>query len=295
VGGHRVDERVRARVHTDLRRHLDLAGPLRPERRIEDLDHVETGEPDGLHVRAAQVAEGGVWHRRSLFALIVSRTASDTDRMIAGFLMLGLLAFAVGYLARRMVRARRRNGSWALSGLRETLVGGVLIAFCAGVASVAPTAGIKFMALAALVMVVLWMIWDEWAPEWEGLWNEEYQDTDGPVEPAEHDLPSEYRFGDRPDWLVPAVAAAPFGILFTGGVIDDGRLSAAISLGLATVVIVVGVTVVYVRRHFHQREIIASVEARARTLEPGELRELVERLEAEHGRVEMRRLRRLLR
>jgi hypothetical protein len=83
--------------------------------------------------------------------------------------------------------------------------------------------------------------------------------------------------------------------LLIGRVTGDGRLSAAISLGLAALVIVVGVTVVYVRRHLHQRQIIASVEARAEVLEPRDLRELVDRLEAEHGRLEMRRLRRLVR
>jgi hypothetical protein len=68
--------------------------------------------------------------------------------------------------------------------------------------------------MAALIMVVLWMMWDDWAPEWEGLWDGDYEDTGGPSyedtggpsEPDEHDLPPEYRFGDRPDWLVPAVA-----------------------------------------------------------------------------------------
>jgi hypothetical protein len=209
-------------------------------------------------------------------------------------MMLGLLAFAVGYIARRILRARRRTGSWARSGLPEVLGGGLLIVFCAAAARIAPTDGTRFMALAALVLVACWMTWDDWAPEWEELWTEHDAEPVESPEPDAGELPPEYRFGDRPDWLVPAVGTTPFVIMAVGAVVG-GRLAAAVTLGLAAVVVVAGVTLVYVRRHIHQREIIASVAERAGALDPAELRELVERLEAEHGRIEMRRLRRLLR
>jgi hypothetical protein len=66
VRGHRVDEGVLARVHADLRRHLDRARPLCAEDLVEDLDHVRAGQGHGLDVRAAQVADAVAGHRRSL-------------------------------------------------------------------------------------------------------------------------------------------------------------------------------------------------------------------------------------
>ena len=69
VRGHRVDERVLARVHADLGRHLDLARPLRAKRRLQNLDHLETGEPDGLDVRAAEIADARPGHSRSVVGL----------------------------------------------------------------------------------------------------------------------------------------------------------------------------------------------------------------------------------
>jgi hypothetical protein len=61
-----MDEGVLARVHADLRRHLDGARPLRAEDPVEDLDHVRAGQRHLLDVRATQVADTVGGHRRSL-------------------------------------------------------------------------------------------------------------------------------------------------------------------------------------------------------------------------------------
>ena len=69
VRGHRVDERVLARVHADLRRHLDPALPLGAEGGVEELDDLDAREPHGLDVRPGQIAHALAGHRRSVIGL----------------------------------------------------------------------------------------------------------------------------------------------------------------------------------------------------------------------------------
>jgi hypothetical protein len=80
-----------------------------------------------------------------------------------------------------------------------------------------------------------------------------------------------------------------------GGIaLGDGQLAAGIILGLALLASAIGLTVVFGRRRRRQKGIIADVERRAADLPREDLRKLVELLEEEHGRFELRRLRRLV-
>jgi hypothetical protein len=111
--------------------------------------------------------------------------------------------------------------------------------------------------------------------------------------PAARELPREYRFAERVGLRV-AVMLVPLAILVGGMLTADTRADAAAAVALTTIATVAGVTALVLVRRRHQRRIIASVERRAAQLRPDELRTLVTNLEVEHGRLEMRHLRRLL-
>ena len=83
-------------------------------------------------------------------------------------------------------------------------------------------------------------------------------------------------------------------ILFAGNIAFDGSLAAAVTLGSAALAAAIGLVVVFRRRRERRRAIMDSVEGRAAGLPREDLRTLIELLEAEHGRFEMRRLRRLV-
>jgi type VI protein secretion system component VasK len=67
-----------------------------------------------------------------------------------------------------------------------------------------------------------------------------------------------------------------------------------IVLGSVVISVVVLTALLLLWRRRRQRAIIEAVERQADSLDPAELESLVERLETEHGKLEMRRLRRLV-
>jgi hypothetical protein len=202
--------------------------------------------------------------------------------------VLGLLAFLVGFLVWRSgARAKARTGSWAGSGLPAVFAGATFVM----AVSAADAAG---RGAVTAVVVVFWATLLGWV-----LWRRRAQAAEEPeprepVSPPEQEqLPGAYRFRDEPR-LKMIVQFVPIGILLGGAIAPSGQLAAILTLGLFTLSVAAGVVVVFVRRRRHQRQIVASVEGRAGTLPPDELRALVKRLELEHGRFEMRQLRRLV-
>jgi hypothetical protein len=113
-----------------------------------------------------------------------------------------------------------------------------------------------------------------------------------PPAPPIDELPPSYRSHDGGGRL--AGWGLPITIVLVGRIAFDGQLAAGITLGLAVLAAAIGLTVVFGRRRRRQRAIIAEVERRAADLPSEDLRKLVEVLEREHGRFEMRRLRRLI-
>jgi hypothetical protein len=109
------------------------------------------------------------------------------------------------------------------------------------------------------------------------------------------ELTPDYSFEDGPDWLVIAAGAVPFILLIGGVTVARSSLGAAIVLGAVAVSVVVLTTLLMRWRRRRQRAIIEAVERQADSLDPAELESLVERLELEHGKLEMRRLRQLVR
>jgi hypothetical protein len=103
------------------------------------------------------------------------------------------------------------------------------------------------------------------------------------------DLPPEYRFRDQPMWFVFGGGLLFFGNLWFGRLLIGPVASGILALLMAAIL----TTTVFVRRRQHQRKVIELVRQRASRMDEAELRALIEQLEAEHGKPEMRPLRRL--
>jgi hypothetical protein len=210
--------------------------------------------------------------------------------VIATVVVLGSLVFLVGFLVWRSgSRAKARTGSWAESGLPTVFAGAALVTAITAAGAMAGRGGV------AAVVVAFWVTAFGWVLRRRRAQGPGEPEPQALASPSDQDqLPSAYRFRDEPERLKTIVQLGPMAILLGGAMVGSGPLAAILTLSLFTLSVVAGVVVIFVRRHRHQRSVIESVEERAGTLPPDELRALVKRLETEHGRFEMRRLRRLV-
>jgi hypothetical protein len=211
--------------------------------------------------------------------VLVLGTETATEWIGAG-VVLGILAALIGFLIRRRaLRAEARTGSWAGDGL--ALVPG----------------GVVGVLLAMLGRTGAFLCFGVVAVVWASLLRKQRRGGPAPAAspppPRIEELPPEYRFQDGPRGMI-AGCLVPMAIILASAVAFDGELAAQITLGVALLAAIGGLTIVYGRRRRRQREIIESVERRADGLPRDDLRKLVELLELEHGRFEMRRLRRLV-
>jgi energy-converting hydrogenase Eha subunit A len=203
--------------------------------------------------------------------------------LVPAAIIFGLLAVLLGYLLfGQAQRSALRTGSWrvgllvpagflvvvAVAIVRETLGRAAVIAVCVGLCA-------ALLGAAALR--------DR---------HEQRDPAPAPPAPPIDELPPSYRFHDGGGSL--AGWGLPISIVLVGRIAFHGQLAAGITLGLAVLAAAIGLTIVFGRRRRQQREIIAEVERRAADLPSEDLRKLVEVLEREHGRFEMRRLRRLI-
>jgi hypothetical protein len=109
------------------------------------------------------------------------------------------------------------------------------------------------------------------------------------------ELTPDYSHEDGPKWLTLAAVLVPLIVLIGGSQVSRGSsLAAVIVLGSVVISVVVLTALLLLWRRRRQRAIIEAVERQADSLDPAELESLVERLETEHGKLEMRRLRRLV-
>lgn len=109
------------------------------------------------------------------------------------------------------------------------------------------------------------------------------------------ELTRDYSYEHGPKWLALAAVLVPVALLIGGSQVSRGSsLAAAIVLGGVAVSVVVLTALLLRWRRRRQRAIVEAVERDADSLEPAELESLVERLEVEHGKLEMRRLRQLV-
>jgi hypothetical protein len=106
---------------------------------------------------------------------------------------------------------------------------------------------------------------------------------------TDRDLPPEYRLRDQPTWFVFGGGRLFFGNLWFGRWLIGPVASGILVLLMAGIL----TTTVFLRRRQHQRRVIELVRQRASRMDEAELRALIEQLEAEHGKLEMRPLRRL--
>ena len=217
--------------------------------------------------------------------LVLGTDPTGVQGWIPGAIIFGSLAVLVGYvLLGEARRAALRTGSWrvglllpavflvvvAVAVVRETLGRAAVIAVCVALCA-------ALFGAAAL------------------LDRRHKQRGPAPAPPATppiDELPPSYRFHDGGGRLVGW--GLPITIVLVGRIAFHGPLAAGITLGLAVLAAAIGLTVAFGRRRRRQREIIAEVERRASDLPSEDLRKLVEVLEREHGRFEMRRLRRLI-
>lgn len=194
-----------------------------------------------------------------------------------GLALVALLAPLVAYLIRGEARrAELRTGSREVAFYFPVFFGAVVLL---GVAN-AIVGRVGVIALGSLLLAALVAHGVRTRRRVE-------RDPAPPPPPPVEELPEEYRFkaagGSLAGWGIPMVILAISSVAF------DGQLAAAITLGVAAVAAAAGLTIVFRRRR--QQAIIADVERRAAELPREDLRRLVELLEVEHGRFEMRRLR----
>jgi hypothetical protein len=203
---------------------------------------------------------------------------------IRAAIIFGLPAVLVGYvLLGEARRSALRTGSWRV-GLLAPAVFLVVVA----VAVVRETLGRA--AVTAVCVALCAALFGAAA-----LWDRRHKQRDpapAPPAPPIDELPPGYRFHDGGGSL--AGWGLPITIVLVGRIAFEGQLAAGITLGLAVLAAAIGLTIVFGRRRRRQREIIAEVERRAADLPSEDLRKLVGVREREHGRFEMRRLRRLI-
>jgi LPXTG-motif cell wall-anchored protein len=103
-------------------------------------------------------------------------------------------------------------------------------------------------------------------------------------------VPPELRFQPEPLWLRVGVLLAAFVVATTA------RLAVGPAAGIVALflILVPAYVRVHRKRRHDQQEVITTVRARASSMDRAALSELVEGLEATHGRYEMRPLRELL-
>jgi MFS family permease len=225
-------------------------------------------------------------------------TETTSTEAIGVVVVLGVLALLVGFLVTRSGRrSRLRTGSWAGEGLGDAAgaAGGVIVSILMAsllVPAVGRLAAVLLVLapVAALALLLRWRM-HRGQPE-----QPEPPEPQTPVDPTPphpiEQLPDEYRFRDGGGSV--AGWGIPMAIIIGGQIAFDGALAAGITLGLGALAAATGLAVVFARRRRRQREIIDAVERRAAGLPRDDLRRLVELLEVEHGRFEMRRLRRLV-
>jgi len=203
--------------------------------------------------------------------------------VVAGILLLGVLALLIGYLLIGQAgRDKLRRGTpWTALSFPGALVLTVVFAIAGEELEGPARTALVVGCVSALGLFVAYR-----------RRRLEVDPPPPPPPPPVEELPDEYRFrdggGSIAGWGIPMV------ILFAGNIAFDGSLAAAVTLGSAALAAAIGLVVVFRRRRERRRAIMDSVEGRAAGLPREDLRTLVELLEAEHGRFEMRRLRRLV-
>jgi hypothetical protein len=200
--------------------------------------------------------------------------------------VLGTFAFLLGYLFMSVTRRLRAQEGPEGAARPWTLLSLVI---AIGLYQVVHDLVGADVALALLWLLTLGLIT---SPVWRRRLRPEAPPAAPKAGPA--DLPPEYRYAEGPRW-VPAVAVLAFiAIGFLGTTVSDSPTVAAITLAGMCASGIGATAVLLTWRRRHQLEIIESVEREAKRIDPSELHALVRRLELEHGRLEMRRLRRLL-
>jgi hypothetical protein len=212
--------------------------------------------------------------------LLLAAEGTTAKQAVVGLIVLALLAGLVGFLILgESRRAQLRRGSRRAALLAPA---GFLVVVLVQIVALElgrPVAIALFVAVVAVSALVALRA------------RQREEDRPAPP-PAIEELPERYRFrdggGSIAGWGLPLV------IVLVGGTAFEGQLAAGLTLGLAALAAAIGLTLVFRRRRRRQRAIVADVERRAAELPREDLRKLVELLEVEHGRFEMRRLRRLL-